>query len=49
MELRIAETYLQQFGKLAQQGNTIVLPANLSDIGSMITLAKGMLDKSQTS
>ena len=43
MELRIAEHYLAEFGKLAKAGNTIVLPANLSDIGSMVTMAKGLL------
>jgi regulator of protease activity HflC (stomatin/prohibitin superfamily) len=43
MELRIAERYLEQFGHLAQAGNTIVLPANVSDVGSMIALARGML------
>jgi regulator of protease activity HflC (stomatin/prohibitin superfamily) len=43
MELRIAERYLEQFGLLARAGNTIVLPANVSDIGSMIALARGML------
>ena len=43
MELRIAERYLEQFGHLARAGNTVVLPANLSDIGSMIALARGML------
>jgi regulator of protease activity HflC (stomatin/prohibitin superfamily) len=43
MELRIAERYLEQFGHLAQAGNTIVLPATVSDVGSMIALARGML------
>ncbi|HMO01749.1 MAG TPA: stomatin-like protein [Oligoflexia bacterium] len=43
MQLRIAENYVKEFGKLAKTNNTIVLPANLADIGSMITLAKGML------
>ena len=46
MELRIAESYLEQFGKLAKTSNTVVLPANLSEVGSMITLAKGLLEKS---
>lgn len=45
MELRVAEDYLQQFGKLAKTGNTLVLPANLSDVGSMIAMAKGLLEK----
>ncbi len=42
MQLRIAEQYVEQFGKLARQGNTFVLPANMSDIGSMIALATGL-------
>jgi regulator of protease activity HflC (stomatin/prohibitin superfamily) len=39
MQLRVAEQYLNQFGKLAKEGNTLVVPANLSDLASMITLA----------
>jgi len=47
MELRIAEKYLKEFGTIAKEGNTIVLPANLADLGSMVTLAKGLLNKQQ--
>ena len=43
VQLRIAEQYIGELGKIAKAGNTIVLPANLADIGSMITLAKGMI------
>jgi regulator of protease activity HflC (stomatin/prohibitin superfamily) len=43
MQLRIAEQYVHEFGKLAKQGNTFVVPANLSDVGSMIAIATGML------
>ena len=39
MKLRIAEQYVAQFGELAKAGNTLVLPANLTDVGSMIALA----------
>lgn len=42
MQLRIAEQYLTQFGHLAKQGNTFVVPANLSDITSMLALATGI-------
>jgi len=42
VQLRIAEQYIHEFGKIAQKGNTIVLPANLTDLGSMIALAKGL-------
>jgi len=43
MQLRIAEQYLEKFGQLAKTGNTFVVPANLTDIASMIALAGGML------
>lgn len=42
MQLRIAEQYLAQFGNLAKEGNTFVVPANLSDISSMLALASGI-------
>jgi regulator of protease activity HflC (stomatin/prohibitin superfamily) len=41
MQLRIAEAYIAEFGRLAKEGNTFVVPANLSDLGSMIALATG--------
>ena len=43
MQLRIAEDYLSKFGELAKAGNTFVVPANLSDLASMIALATGTL------
>jgi regulator of protease activity HflC (stomatin/prohibitin superfamily) len=39
VQLRVAEQYIGQFGELAKKGNTIVLPANVADVGSMIALA----------
>jgi regulator of protease activity HflC (stomatin/prohibitin superfamily) len=39
VQLRVAEQYVTQFGHLAQKGNTLVVPANLSDVASMISLA----------
>ena len=43
MKLRIAEAYVQQFGNLAKEGNTLVVPANLSDMSSMIALATSII------
>ena len=43
VQLRVADNYLTQFGKLAQQGNTMILPATLSDVGSMISLAMNVI------
>ena len=39
VQLRIAEQYVAQFGELAKKTNTLVLPANVADVGSMIALA----------
>jgi regulator of protease activity HflC (stomatin/prohibitin superfamily) len=38
-QLRVAEQYIQQFGELAQKANTLILPANVSDVASMVALA----------
>ena len=43
MRLRVAEQYVGEFGRLAKAGNTLVLPANLSDVGSMIALATNIV------
>lgn len=48
MQLRIAEQYIPALGNIAQKGNTIVLPANLTDLGSMMALAKGIVGKETT-
>ena len=39
MQLRVAEQYIGEFGKLAKSGNTYVVPANLGDLTSMMALA----------
>jgi regulator of protease activity HflC (stomatin/prohibitin superfamily) len=45
MKLRVAEDYLEQFGNIAKEGNTLVVPANLADISSMISLATSIIKK----
>ena len=39
MQLRIAEQYVAQFGNLAKEGNTYVVPADLTNLTSMMALA----------
>ena len=39
VQLQVAEQYIEQFGKLAKAGNTLILPSNMSDVGSMIASA----------
>ena len=43
MQLRVAENYLERFGNLAKEGNTLIVPANLSDVSSMIGAATSVL------
>jgi regulator of protease activity HflC (stomatin/prohibitin superfamily) len=39
VQLRVAEQYVAQFGQLARTTNTVVVPANVSDVAGMIAAA----------
>jgi regulator of protease activity HflC (stomatin/prohibitin superfamily) len=39
VQLRVAEQYITKFGELAKATNTLILPATVSDVGSMIAVA----------
>jgi regulator of protease activity HflC (stomatin/prohibitin superfamily) len=45
VQLRVAEQYIGKFGDLAKTSNTLVLPANVADVGSMLALAMNMISK----
>jgi regulator of protease activity HflC (stomatin/prohibitin superfamily) len=47
VQLRVAEQYVQEFGKLAKEANTLVIPSNLSDLASMITLAMNVVKRAE--
>ena len=36
VNLRVAEQYITEFGKLANENNTMILPSNVSDLASMV-------------
>ncbi len=36
VNLRVAEQYVQEFGRLASVNNTMIIPANLGDVGGMV-------------
>ena len=44
MQLRVAEDYLERFGNLAKAGNTLIVPATLSDVSAMIGAATKVLE-----
>ena len=39
MQLKLAEQYITQFGNLANSSTSMIVPANLTDIMSVITTA----------
>jgi regulator of protease activity HflC (stomatin/prohibitin superfamily) len=39
VQLRVAEQYVTQFGQIAQRTNTVVVPANVSDVAGMVASA----------
>ena len=48
VNLRIAEQYLTEFGKLAQTNNTMIVPADLSDIAGVISSVTSVINKTKT-
>lgn len=48
VNLRIAEQYLGEFGKLAQKNNTLIIPSNLSDVGGMVAAVGKMFTATRT-
>lgn len=48
MQLRVAEQYVSEFGKIAKAGNTIVLPTNMNDLGSAVALAGQIFGKKES-
>jgi regulator of protease activity HflC (stomatin/prohibitin superfamily) len=47
VSLRVAEQYVQAFGQIAKQGNTLIVPANMSDLSSMIAGALSVVRGAQ--
>jgi regulator of protease activity HflC (stomatin/prohibitin superfamily) len=45
--LEVAQNYVNQFGKLAQTSNTMIIPANAADVSSMIATAMATIKKTQ--
>ena len=48
VQLRIAEQYITQFGNIARSANTMIVPANLADVASMLAMATGGLKVAAT-
>ncbi len=47
VQLKVAEQYIAQFGNIAKQGNTLVIPSNLADVGAVIATAMATIQKAK--
>jgi regulator of protease activity HflC (stomatin/prohibitin superfamily) len=43
LNLRVAEKYIQEFGHLAQESNTMIIPSNLSDMAGLVATATSVV------
>ncbi|HEZ5287207.1 TPA: paraslipin [Neisseria meningitidis] len=48
VNLKIAEQYVAAFNNLAKESNTLIMPANVADIGSLISAGMKIIDSSKT-
>ena len=46
VNLRVAEQYIREFGKLAKENNTVIIPSNLSDISGMVASVTSLIKSS---
>ncbi len=47
VNLRIAEQYLSEFGKLASANNSMIIPSNLADLSGIIATATSVIEKTK--
>jgi regulator of protease activity HflC (stomatin/prohibitin superfamily) len=45
VNLKVAQQYVEAFGNIAKQGNTMLLPGNASDIASAVAMATSVIKK----
>ncbi len=49
VQLRVAEAYIDRFGELAKETNTMILSANVADVAGMIATAMKVIEKGRPS
>jgi len=47
VNLRVAEQYIGEFGKLAKEGNTMIIPSDMTDISSVIATATSVIKQTE--
>ncbi|AUL23011.1 paraslipin [Bordetella holmesii] len=48
VNLKVAERYVEAFGEVAKEGNTLILPSNLSDVGGLVASAMTIVKSTRT-
>ncbi|MCQ8896016.1 paraslipin [Limnobacter humi] len=48
VNLKVAEQYIDAFSKIAKEGNTLILPGDLSNMGSMVATAMQVIQHGKT-
>lgn len=48
VNLKVAEQYVEAFGKLAKETNTLIMPANVADIGSLVSAGLKIVEGNKT-
>ena len=46
--LEVAKSYVREFGNLAKENNTMIIPASLTDVASMVTAAMSTIKQTKT-
>ena len=46
--LRVAEKYIEEFGNLAKESNSMIIPTNMGDISAVVATAMSVLDHTTT-
>ena len=49
VNLKVAEKYVEAFSGLAKTGNTLIVPANLTDVSTFVSTAMTVLDRTKVS
>ena len=47
IQLKVAQQYIEEFGKVINNADTIILPSNLSDVAGMITTAMNVVQQTR--
>lgn len=49
VKLKVAEQYVEAFSKLAKENNTMIMPANVADVGSLVAAGMSIVNQTKQS